>query len=368
MTARANTARHEPARSEITDPAECELRDGLRSWLTTANGHAPAWCRPVAERLVERVIWTRDERRQAGRILRWYQDTVAPPAKSQADSLVDHGRSVRSVTGPALVLSLFPGVGLLDRAFEDAGLCVVRGPDLLWGGDVRRFHPPAGAWWGVIGGPPCQDFSTLRRSEPTGEGLELLGEFRRVVTEARPEWWLCENVATVPDVRVDGYGWQRIDVDQAWYAPVSRLRHIQFGSRDGRTLQIPRGTRHPDCEPCALASDDRPWEIVRRLQGLPDDYELPGFTRAAAVAAVGNGVPIVLGRVLAAAVLAAYGMSAGSDKSDGSDWSDWSDLLSCHCGCGRRVTGRQRYASPACRKRAERARRRVTDSATAVSQ
>jgi hypothetical protein len=43
---------------------------------------------------------------------------------------------------PELVLSLFPGIGLLDRAFEEAGFCVVRGPDLLWGGDVRVFHPP----------------------------------------------------------------------------------------------------------------------------------------------------------------------------------------------------------------------------------
>ena len=31
-----------------------------------------------------------------------------------------------------LVLSLFPGLGLLDQAFEEDGFCVVRGPDLLW--------------------------------------------------------------------------------------------------------------------------------------------------------------------------------------------------------------------------------------------
>ena len=43
----------------------------------------------------------------------------------------------------ALVLSLFPGIGLLDMAFEEAGFTVVRGPDLLRGGDIRRFHPPA---------------------------------------------------------------------------------------------------------------------------------------------------------------------------------------------------------------------------------
>jgi DNA (cytosine-5)-methyltransferase 1 len=52
-----------------------------------------------------------------------------------------------------LVLSLFPGIGLLDRAFEEEGFAVVRGPDLLWGGDVKLFHPPPGKFKGVIGGP-----------------------------------------------------------------------------------------------------------------------------------------------------------------------------------------------------------------------
>lgn len=37
-----------------------------------------------------------------------------------------------------LVLSLFPGIGLLDLAFEEQGYCVVRGPDLLWGGNIER--------------------------------------------------------------------------------------------------------------------------------------------------------------------------------------------------------------------------------------
>jgi DNA (cytosine-5)-methyltransferase 1 len=60
-----------------------------------------------------------------------------------------------------LVLSLFPGIGLLDMAFELEGFCVVRGPDVLWGGDIRRFHPPSGKFDGVIGGPPCQAFSKL---------------------------------------------------------------------------------------------------------------------------------------------------------------------------------------------------------------
>lgn len=36
-----------------------------------------------------------------------------------------------------LVLSLFPGFGLLDRAFEEAGFAVARGLAALWGGDAR---------------------------------------------------------------------------------------------------------------------------------------------------------------------------------------------------------------------------------------
>src|ERR1700730_15174371 len=42
------------------------------------------------------------------------------------------------------VLSLFPGIGLLDRAFEEMGSCVMRGPDLLWGGAIQTFHPTLG--------------------------------------------------------------------------------------------------------------------------------------------------------------------------------------------------------------------------------
>jgi site-specific DNA-cytosine methylase len=44
------------------------------------------------------------------------------------------------------------------------------------------------------------------------------------------------------------------------------------------------------------------FEQVRRLQGLPDDFALPSFTVAGAIKAVGNGVPLPLGRAIAQAV------------------------------------------------------------------
>lgn len=61
-----------------------------------------------------------------------------------------------------LVLSLFPGIGLLDMAFEEEGFCVVRGPDLLWGGNIRKFRPPPNKFDGVIGGPHCQAHTVKR--------------------------------------------------------------------------------------------------------------------------------------------------------------------------------------------------------------
>lgn len=252
-----------------------------------------------------------------------------------------------------LVLSLFPGVGLLDRAFELSGFCVVRGPDKLWGGDVRRFRPPPGKFWGIIAGSPCQDFSAARRAPPGGSGAALLAEFRRVVIAAAPEWWLLENVARVPDVSVPGYTRQRLDVNQAWWSGVRRLRHVQFGSRSGRLLDVPRGRSVPGAQSPALACDGRSFREVCRLQSLPDDFELPGFTVRESIRAVGNGVPLVMGRVLARAVLAAYGDAPG----DAPAFNPAACARRrCGCGCGRVVRGRARYAGPTCRKRAERAR------------
>jgi len=262
-----------------------------------------------------------------------------------------------------VILSLFPNIGMLDRAFEECGFCVVRGPDLLWGGDIRNFYPPAGLFWGVIGGPPCQDFSSMRRAAPTGYGLEMLEQFVRVVIEAQPEWWLMENVSRVPTVTAlrghifaqlgHTYTTQRFDINQGWYCDVSRLRHIQFGSKSGRLLNVTRRQITPNCDRAALANDSRSFSELCRLQGLPENFDLPGFLVSEKKRAVGNGVPLLLGRFLAQAVIDAYNGPvtvqlnfAGRVTSD----------KICGCGCGRRVTGKAKYYDYSCRKRAQRKR------------
>jgi DNA (cytosine-5)-methyltransferase 1 len=145
------------------------------------------------------------------------------------------------------VLSLFPGIGLLDRAFEEEGLCVVRGPDVLWGGDIRTFHPPAGVFAGVIGGPPCQAFSRLaimvRHNGYEPRFGNLIPEFERCVAEARPQWFLMENVPAAPEPTVAGYEVRHQVVDNRWFsvdgvtgAEQHRERRISFGTSDGRAL------------------------------------------------------------------------------------------------------------------------------------
>ena len=149
-----------------------------------------------------------------------------------------------------LVLSIFPGIDLLGRAFEQAGFCVVRGPDLITGGDVREFRPPPGRFDGVIGGPPCQDYSKLNRF-PSDYGDAMLAEYCRVVTQAQASWFLYENVVSAPAFEIPGYRQQRFALDLAWFSPFAaagfRVRVAKRGaarSRQRREGEYPGHMRH----------------------------------------------------------------------------------------------------------------------------
>jgi len=219
-----------------------------------------------------------------------------------------------------LVLSLFPGIGLLDLAFEQEGFCVVRGPDLLWGSDIRAFHPPAGKFDGVIGGPPCQAFSRL-----------LIPEFARVVSDAAPAWWLMENVPDAPTPELDDLKDSVLLRDSDCGGLTSRVRRFTFGGmwldfshitqRTPRHLAVTRDAREV---PVAIGGSGKtkatkrkgqtggtaphegtalPLAEMLHRQGFPRDMldECP-LTNAGARGAVGNGVPLPMGRAIAKAV------------------------------------------------------------------
>jgi DNA (cytosine-5)-methyltransferase 1 len=234
-----------------------------------------------------------------------------------------------------LVLSLFPGIGLLDRAFEEEGFCVVRGPDLLWGGDVRRFHPPAGRFEGVIGGPPCKRWSRLAHMV-VANGYELapdlIPEFVRVVEEAQPEWFVMENVPAAPVPHLLGYGVHSQLLNNRWAGGAQhRVRRISFGHQTiGTRLHVSGEALEPAEWEHAATSHANPVPVKMgpggkvkgtagraprtfaeqcRAQGLPEDFDLPPFTSSAKFEAVGNGVPLPMGRAVARAVKAAIGIA-----------------------------------------------------------
>ena len=247
-----------------------------------------------------------------------------------------------------VILSLFPGAGLLDRGFTLEGFIVVRGPDTLLGQSIEDFHFTPGAVTGIIGGPPCQDFSRARRAPPTGHGLRMLTEFRRVVTEGQPVWWLMENVPQVPDLHIAGYVTQRFNCFASDFACRQRRnRSFQFGSRDGVPLVLERGieSHFGRLAKAVLAHDGRRnFSDLCELQGLPRTFDLPGLSRTAKYRAVGNGVPVPMARAVAHAIRFRRPVT----------------FALCVCGCGRRVTGRQVSATAACRKRLERSRASMT--------
>lgn len=211
---------------------------------------------------------------------------------------------------------------------------MVRGPDLLWGGNVKLFHPPAGRFEGVIGGPPCKAFSQLVhlvRANGYQVAENLIPEFERCVFEAQPEWFLMENVTKAPEPVVSGYTVNRFVINNRWVGgEQNRERAVSFGVRGAERVDLSNLVDSwvtLECfewSPAVCAAGgvkpgitgDRKtrakylgWKTAAalkesiRLQGLPDDFlsEAP-FTLEGKHQVIGNGVPLPLGRAIAKAV------------------------------------------------------------------
>jgi DNA (cytosine-5)-methyltransferase 1 len=118
-----------------------------------------------------------------------------------------------------IAIDLFCGAGGLSLGFEQAGFNVAVGIDLaemntrvhaknfpkcititadiskISGTDIRSQSRLSGTSIDVvIGGPPCQGFSTIGKRDAKDPRNKLVFEFGRIVEEIRPSYWVMENV------------------------------------------------------------------------------------------------------------------------------------------------------------------------------
>lgn len=99
---------------------------------------------------------------------------------------------------------------------------------------------------GVIGGPPCQDFSVLNKhSNPDSQRADLLYQMLRATEEIKPQFVLIENVASVPKSKkqevIDflthaGYNVVSRVVYASWYGSVQKRRRWILVANKGRSI------------------------------------------------------------------------------------------------------------------------------------
>lgn len=158
------------------------------------------------------------------------------------------------------VVDLFSGCGGLSLGFEQAGFDVVAAYDNwqpaiavykenfthpIFNIDLSnedyavkhiiQYHPNI-----IIGGPPCQDFSSAgKRDENNGRG-DLTISYARIISTIKPSWFVMENVSTIlksnkltvaKDIfKQAGYGLTQIVLNAALCGvPQRRKRFIMIG-------------------------------------------------------------------------------------------------------------------------------------------
>ncbi len=204
------------------------------------------------------------------------------------------------------VLDLFCGAGGLSLGLEQAGAFVTTaGVDLLadriatftanhpcadgLAADLTalshaRLRALAGQVDVVVGGPPCQGFSSIRPFRTLTEGdprNSLVEHFVLVIAGLQPRWFLFENVvgllthqdghrlaALVAGLEEAGYrvDWRVLNAARHG-VPQRRERVFVVGSRDGLPYRWPRPTHHFAGRSMA---GDRP-QVLRSVEedGLP---------------------------------------------------------------------------------------------------
>jgi len=102
---------------------------------------------------------------------------------------------------------------------------------------IKNIHPEI-----IIGGPPCQDFSSAGKRDETLGRADLTLSFANIVAAAQPQWFVMENVARIKSSRIlqqainifenADYGLSSHVLDASYCGvPQSRKRFFLIGCR-----------------------------------------------------------------------------------------------------------------------------------------
>ena len=131
---------------------------------------------------------------------------------------------------------------------------------------------------GVIGGPPCQGFSSIGHGDVDDTRNLLFGKFFELIEELQPVFYLAENVPGIMNskynhIRESAFEHVRnytqirpIFINASEYgAPTTRTRVFFIGYRNTRRI---KKLTYNDIERMKIASDDRT-NVRQALEGLP---------------------------------------------------------------------------------------------------
>lgn len=93
-----------------------------------------------------------------------------------------------------IILQLCADTGSDTRPYKENGYEVILvGKDI----GVENYHPPKDVY-GIIANPVCLEFSTARsngKARNPEEGMFLIRECQRIISECNPTFWVIENPA-----------------------------------------------------------------------------------------------------------------------------------------------------------------------------
>jgi len=212
------------------------------------------------------------------------------------------------------VIDLCCGAGLFSAGMQRAGLEIIMGVDIdpIAISSFQKNFTGAVAWEldllelsrlprcdVIIGGPPCQPFSTANRNPNHSIGMVLVDKFIELVKGSNARYWIMEEVPPVADYIKDTV--PRCEIWECSSLGAKNLRPRMFAG----SFPDPVPSRGP-CEnpnPTVMASENNlSIEVMRDLQGVPSWMVFCG-SEGDQRRQIGNGVPLEVGEALGSGII-----------------------------------------------------------------